>query len=204
MQPHLFDDVTTWPPARKGRDPTEDPDMVDTATRTPRSPKPDPRLREFERFIGTWDMKGRTLDSDVDNVTARATFEYLPGEFFVAQRFKADFDGMPIESLEIIGYDPETGTFPSTVYANMAATPLAYEWELDGDDVTIKTEELGATFRGRWSGDDVLRRLAPEPRSRRPRQRPVRRLGSPRVADLGALNTSGSTRKDGPIRACAE
>ena len=121
--------------------------MVDTATRTYALPKPDPRLREFERFIGTWDMKGRTLDSDVDNVTARATFEYLPGGFFVAQSFKADFVGMPIESLEIIGYDPESGTFPSTVYANMAATPLAYRWELDGDDVTITTEELGATFR---------------------------------------------------------
>ena len=34
---------------------------------------------------------------------------------------------MPIESLEIIGYDPERGTFPSTVYANMASKPLAYE-----------------------------------------------------------------------------
>ena len=64
----------------------------------------------------------------------------------------------------------------------MAAKPLAYEWELDGDDVTIKTEELGATFHGRWSGKDILRRLAPEPRSRRARQRPVRRLGSSRVA----------------------
>jgi len=76
----------------------------------------------------------------------------MPGGFFVAQRFKADFDGMPIESLEIIGYDPETDSFPSTVYANMAATPLADEWVLDDDDVTIKTEELGATFHGRWSG----------------------------------------------------
>ena len=94
---------------RPGSRPKEDIDMVDTATRTPALPKPDPRLREFERFIGTWEMKGRTLESDHDNVTARATFEYLPGGFFVAQRFKADFDGMPIESLEIIGYDPETG-----------------------------------------------------------------------------------------------
>jgi hypothetical protein len=32
--------------------------MVDPANSTP--PKPDPRLRESERFIGTWDMKGRT------------------------------------------------------------------------------------------------------------------------------------------------
>jgi hypothetical protein len=57
-------------------------------------------------------VTGRTLDSDVDNLTVRATFEYLPGGFFVAQRFKADFVGMPIESLEIIGYDPGSGHVP--------------------------------------------------------------------------------------------
>ena len=129
--------------------------MVDTATPAYAPPKPDPRLRDFERFIGTWDMKGRTLESDVDNVTARATFEYLPGGFFVAQRFKADFAGTPIESLEIIGYDPTSGTFPSTVYANMAPTPLSYRWELDGDQVTITTDELGATFQGRWNGESL-------------------------------------------------
>jgi hypothetical protein len=145
----------------------EDIDMVDTATRTtpatPALPKPDPHLHAFDRFIGTWEMKGRTFDSKHDNVTAQATFEYLPGGFFVAQRFEADFDGTPIESLEIIGYDPETGTFPSTVYANMAPKPLAYEWQVDGDDVTIKTEELGATFHGRWSGDKLAGGWRPNP-----------------------------------------
>src|SRR5262245_919382 len=141
----------------------EEVDMVDTTTSAYALPKPDPRLEEFERFIGTWEMKGRTLDSEVDNVTARATFEYLPGGFFVAQRFKADFAGMPIESLEIIGYDPESGTFPSTVYASMAATPLAYRWELAGDDVTITTDELGATFRGRWNGESLAGGWRPNP-----------------------------------------
>src|SRR5262245_5813214 len=100
--------------------------MVDTGGPTYTPPRPDPRLEEFKRFIGSWEMRGRTLDSDVDDVTARATFEYLPGGFFVVQRFEADFAGTPIESLEVIGYDHATGTFPSTVYASMAATPLAY------------------------------------------------------------------------------
>ena len=139
--------------------------MADTATQTQAPPKPDQRLREFERFIGTWEMKGKTLDSDANgyNVTATATFEYLPGGFFVTQRFKADFDGTPIESLELIGYDPATDTFPSIVFANMAAKPLAYRWDLDGDDVTITTDELGATFHGRWSGDEFSGGWRPNP-----------------------------------------
>lgn len=45
----------------------------------PQPPKPDPALELLDRFVGTWDMKGRTLDSEVDNVTGRTTFEWLPG-----------------------------------------------------------------------------------------------------------------------------
>ena len=154
--------------ASADRDLKEVIDMTDTATPTYAPPKPDERLREFEPFIGTWDMQGRTLDSDVDNVTARATFEFLPGGFFVAQRFKADFDGMPIESLEIIGYDPETDTFPSTVYANMAATapglPLgARRRRCDDHDRRARRDVPWPLER-----QVVLRRLAPAPRSRRP------------------------------------
>jgi hypothetical protein len=49
-------------------------------------PRPDPALKRLERFVGTWDMKGRTLGSEVDNVSGRITFEWLPGGFFLQQR----------------------------------------------------------------------------------------------------------------------
>jgi hypothetical protein len=35
----------------------------------------------------------------------------------------------------------------------MAGTPIPYRWQIDGDELTITTEMLGATFRGRWSED---------------------------------------------------
>jgi Protein of unknown function (DUF1579) len=116
-------------------------------------PVPDLALRQFDRFIGTWEMKGRTLDSDVDNVTGTATYSWLPGGFFVEQRTKINFTGYEVEGVEIIGYDPATGTFPSTVYPSMIGTPLPYRWEFDGDKVTIKAEALHATFHGRWNED---------------------------------------------------
>ena len=98
-------------------------------------------------------MHGRTVGAEEENVRGRATFEWLPGGHFLQQRIKLDFAGMNIEGVEIIGYDPATGTFPSTVYSNMAGTPLPYVWTIDGDNLTITTEALGATFRGRWSED---------------------------------------------------
>ncbi len=31
-----------------------------------------------------------------------------------------ELESLELESLELIGYDPQTGTFPSTVYANIS------------------------------------------------------------------------------------
>lgn len=120
-------------------------------------PTPDPALKRLERYVGTWDMKGRVVGSDVDNISGRATFEWLPGGFFMQQRTSLNFDfiGLQIKSLELIGYDPESKTFPSTVYANMAPTPLPYRWEVGEDTLKIAVSyaPLDATFTGKWSKD---------------------------------------------------
>jgi Protein of unknown function (DUF1579) len=119
------------------------------------TPGPDPALKRLDRFVGTWGMKGRTQGSDVDNVSGRATFEWLPGGFFLQQRLSLDFAGLQIESLELVGYDPETGTFPSTVFSNLAPTPLPYRWEVGEDTlrITVSYGPLDSTFTGRWSED---------------------------------------------------
>jgi Protein of unknown function (DUF1579) len=126
------------------------------ATPATQVPGPNPALRRLDRFVGRWTMSGRTIDSDVDNITAETSFEWLPGGNFLVQRFKADFVGMEISSLEVIGYDSETDTFPSTVYANMAPMPLPYRWKVDDDELTIVAEALGATFHGRWNEDGTV------------------------------------------------
>lgn len=117
-------------------------------------PAPDPALRQLDRFVGTWEVRGRTLDSQDDNVSGRLVFEWLPGGFFLQQRTELDFAGMEVRGLELIGYDPELGTYPSTVYPNMVGIPLPYEYKLDGDHLTIRTEfGGGATYSGRFSDD---------------------------------------------------
>ena len=87
-------------------------------------PGPDPALKRLERFLGTWQIKGRTLDSEQDNDSGWTTSEWLPGGFFLQQRSELNFAGYQIKGLEIIGYDPATDRFPSTVYANMSGVPI--------------------------------------------------------------------------------
>lgn len=143
----------TAPGLGHGRHEKEGQVMASNESQPQRLPGPDPALRAFDRFIGTWDMKGRTLDSEVENVSGRVTYEWLPGGYFLQQRIELNFAGYDVKGLELIGYDPETGTFPSTVFSNASPVPLPYRWEVHGDELTITTEVLGATFHGRWSED---------------------------------------------------
>jgi hypothetical protein len=117
-------------------------------------PGPDPALKRLERFVGTWNVTGRTLDAEEDNVSGRFTFAWLPGGFFLQQRTELDFAGYQVQGLEVIGYDPATDRFPSTVYSSMVGVPIPYEYDVQGDQVRIRTElNGGATYTGSFSPD---------------------------------------------------
>jgi Protein of unknown function (DUF1579) len=121
-------------------------------------PQPDPALRNLDRLVGRWSMEGRPVGSDETNIRGETTFRWLPGGFFLEQHMQLDFMGLEIESLELIGYDPETETFPSTVFSNLAPAPLPYKWEVAGDAVTITVSygPLDATFTGAWREDGTF------------------------------------------------
>ena len=67
---------------------------------TAQPPGPDPALRRLDRFVGTWDVRGRTLDAEEDNVSGRLAFEWLTGGFFLQQRVHLNFMGVDIAALE--------------------------------------------------------------------------------------------------------
>ena len=119
-------------------------------------PTPDPALGRLDRFVGTWSMEGNLVGSTEKNIKGETSFRWLPGGFFLEQRFTLDFMGLAIESQELIGYDPETKTFPSTVYSNLSPAPLPYRWEVGEDDtVTISVQygPMDSTFTGAFSED---------------------------------------------------
>lgn len=126
--------------------------MTDTAL-----PQPDPALRVLDKLVGSWDLSGRFVGADEDTVTGRATFRWLPGGFFLEQRISLDFNRMPIESTELVGFDPEKQSLESRVYSNMSPVPLPYSWKVDAETVCISVEygPLDATFQGIWSGDSM-------------------------------------------------
>jgi Protein of unknown function (DUF1579) len=128
----------------------EETPMADDGTQ-PQMPTPDPALRRLDRFAGTWSMEGHLVGSTENNIKGEASYRWLPGGFFLEQHVVLDFMGLEIDSLELIGYDPETKTFPSTVYS----APLPYRWEVDDETVTISVSygPLDAIFTGAFGED---------------------------------------------------
>jgi hypothetical protein len=124
----------------------------------PNAPQPDPALRRLDRLVGRWSMKGHVVGSDDEDISGEATFRWLPGGFFLEQHIELNFIGMNIDSLELIGYDAEADTFPSTVYSNLSPVPLPYTWQVQGDSVTITVSypPLDATFTGSWREDGTF------------------------------------------------
>jgi Protein of unknown function (DUF1579) len=127
--------------------------MADNTTQS-QPPAPDPALKRLDRFVGMWRLEGHLVGSNELNISGQATYRWLPGGFFLEQRIKLDFMGLEIDSLELVGYYPETGTFPSTVFANLSPVPLPYRWDVGDDgELTIKVSygPLDATFTGKFS-----------------------------------------------------
>jgi hypothetical protein len=149
----------------------------------PELPQPDPELRRLDRLVGTWTMESNLVGSEEKNIRGETTFRGCRAASSSSSA-RIDFMGQQIDALELIGYDTETDTFPSTVFSGFSPTPLPYTWDVRGDSVTITVSY------GRWTQPSPApgtrtapsRAAAPEPRRRRDRERPLRhRRAPPRV-----------------------
>lgn len=128
--------------------------MTDDNTNT-EMPTPHPALKALDKFVGKWNMSGHLVGADEEVLKGEATFEWLEGGFFLKQQVKMTFMGMPINSTELVGYDPETDGLKSFVYSNMSPVPLPYFWKTDGDNIEISVSygPLDATMKAKFSED---------------------------------------------------
>ena len=130
--------------------------MSENAAQEAKTPTPDPALKRLDRLVGTWALKGHLVGSDEENIVGEISFQWLEGGFFLQQDAEIEFAGMfRVKARELIGYDPETGGFASSVYSNFAPTPLPYAWDLQGDTLTISVSygSLDASFKGQFGAD---------------------------------------------------
>ena len=117
-------------------------------------PTPHPALRKLDRYVGTWSMEGHLVGSDELAIKGETTFRWIPGGFFLEQDFRMDFMGMEIQSLELIGYDPETGTFPPRCIRTFAgAAPVPMGGRRRHGEISVNYGPMDSTFTGTWAED---------------------------------------------------
>ena len=125
------------------------------------TPIPGPAYRLLDAFIGTWlttgNLKVDEGDSDL-RITGTDTYEWLPGGFFILHKVNVVIGEDRKESIEVIGFDAASNSYPMHSYDNHGEMSTLYAsehhgiWTFMGDNIrfTGAFSEDCNTISGIW------------------------------------------------------
>ena len=99
-------------------------------------PKPGPKHKRLEIFIGKWKMKGQQHDGLIGpaaKITAVQTYEWLTGGFFLVHRFEGRVGDAETACIEITGHDVSSQSYSTHSFYNNGITN---EWKVRERDGT--------------------------------------------------------------------
>jgi len=109
-------------------------------------------LDALDVLVGKWEITGRTLDADKDNVSGEMSGERILNGKVLELRGVMRFSGGQMETIELIWPDGDGG-FRAHVYSDDSG-PVEYRWERDG--VRLTHAGSGATYTGMISNDGLV------------------------------------------------
>ncbi|RXA20856.1 alpha/beta fold hydrolase [Methanosarcina sp. MSH10X1] len=92
-----------------------------TESEIQQSRAPDSALKRLDIFVGRWITEGHTWatsSSPALRITGTDTYEWLPGRFFLLHRADVQIGDEEIKTIEIIGYDALSQTYPMHYFDN--------------------------------------------------------------------------------------
>lgn len=131
---------------------------------------PGPGHARLAPFVGTWRTEGRVLptaDTPPAEIIGTDSYEWLAGGFFLVHRVDVRMGGEPVEAIEIIGWDAESGTYSMRSYDNhgneelMRMTERDGTWTVQGESArfTGAFSDGGGVLSGHWERREVDRWL---------------------------------------------
>jgi hypothetical protein len=117
--------------------------------------EPGPEVRRLDVFIGRWITEGHLVDdagAPGGRIVASDVYEWAPGGFFVIHPAYGRISGAGGGGLEVLGYDPTTGSYWSQFFDSQGNAGLS-ELRLEGEhwiwqrDDTRCTAEFSADGR---------------------------------------------------------
>lgn len=124
-------------------------------------PSTEEALNRLDVFAGTWKTEGEVITSNSDpNISFKGTdtYKWLPGDRFMIHYVDILMGEQQIYSTEIIGYDPESGTYPMHYFDHegntgiMKASVDKSTWIFREDDkrFTGSFNSSGNVMSGKW------------------------------------------------------
>jgi hypothetical protein len=139
----------------------------DSARVSQQTPKPDPALKRLDAFVGKWNTQGQIKESPfgpAGKLIGTDTYKWLAGRFFLIHRVDVLIGNLKNESIEIIGYDASSNTYPMHSFDSqgnsviMQAGIAGDTWTFTGESMRFKGtfSEDGKCISGKWEylGDD--------------------------------------------------
>lgn len=118
-----------------------------------------PSLDALEVFVGKWSMEARFHGMTVMDDGARVTFEWLPGEQFLVQRWSVPVPEAP-DGIAIVGSDPlNEGRYLQHYFDSRGVSRLYRmtldhnAWTLWRDEADFSPLEFRQRYRAKISGD---------------------------------------------------
>ena len=110
----------------------------------------------LEAFIGEWSIEVSLPGAPAGDIGARATFEWMPGETFLLERWQVPVPEAP-DGLAVIGYDEGRGTLLQH-YFDSRGVARVYEmsleggvWKLQRDSADFSPLDFDQRFEGRFA-----------------------------------------------------
>jgi hypothetical protein len=116
-------------------------------------------LAALEPLVGEWSMAAAFGDEPPVDVSARVSFEWLPGERFLVQRWEVPVPEAP-DGIAIIGADPENEARYLQHYFDSRGVARVYKmslenglWKLWRDEPDFSPLDFHQRFAGNFSDD---------------------------------------------------
>jgi hypothetical protein len=116
-------------------------------------------LRDLEPFVGTWKILASLGDEPNADIGAEVSFEWLPGERFLIQRWEVPIPDAP-DGIAIIGPDPERAGGYLQHYFDSRGVARVYRmtfeqgvWTLERSEPDLSPLDFSQRFTGRLSAD---------------------------------------------------
>jgi hypothetical protein len=111
-------------------------------------------MAPFDVFVGVWNTTGevlQTASNPAGQLLATDTYRWLPGRHFIVHDVDARFDGQPMRSMEVMGYDAARRRHFARSFDDQGAME-DFVVELDGSHWRIrgKAVRFDGGFDAKW------------------------------------------------------